>query len=138
MSDKIIKVSAHGFIKKGDKILITQRPLDDDYMPGYWDTPGGTIEFGEKCVDGLIREIKEETELDVKVGKIIYCFDHLSNPQRHQFTLVYECEYIGGEVNLDPKEHQQFKWLTFNELEKLPQKIHFLEELIKYLQNNLQ
>ena len=134
MSDKIIKVSAHGFIKKEDKILVTQRPLDDDYMPGFWDTPGGTIEFGEKCTDGLVREIKEETGLIVKVGKIIYCFDHLSNPQRHQFTLVYECEYIEGEINLDPKEHQQFKWLTLNEINKLPQKIHFLEDLIKYLQ----
>ncbi|MDD4938120.1 MAG: NUDIX domain-containing protein [Candidatus Shapirobacteria bacterium] len=134
MSNQYIKVSVHGFIKKEDKILVTQRPLDDDYMPEFWDTPGGTLEFGEKCIDGLIREIKEETGLTVKVGKIIYCFDHLSNPQRHQFTLVYECEYINGNVNLDPKEHQNFKWLTFEEVKKLPQKIHFLEELVNYLQ----
>jgi len=128
------KVAAHGLIKKGDKYLITKRPTNDDFMPNLWDTPGGTVEFGEKVIDGLNREIKEEAGLTVNVGKIIFCYDHLSNPERHQFTLVYECEYIDGEVNLDPEEHDDFKWVTLEEMESLP-KIAFLEELFKFLKN---
>lgn len=130
-----VKVSVHGFIKNGDKFLITQRPSDDDFMPMFWDTPGGTIEFGEKTIDALTREIKEESGLNVKIGKILYCFDHLSNPSRHQFTLVYECEYLGGEINLDPKEHQSFQWVTLDEAEKIDNKIAFLDELLKYLKH---
>lgn len=133
MTQPYVKVSTHGFIKNGDKFLVTQRPIDDDYMPGYWDTPGGTIEFGEKVTDALAREIKEETGLTVKTGKIIFCYDYLCNSQRHQFNLVYECEYIGGEITLDPKEHSQYQWVTLSEAVKLDNKIHFLNELVNYL-----
>jgi NADH pyrophosphatase NudC (nudix superfamily) len=48
--------------------------------------------------------------------------------------MVYECEYIDGEVNLDPEEHDDFKWVTLEEMESLP-KIAFLEELLKFLKN---
>ena len=131
-----VKVAAHGFITDGDKFLITQRPLNDDYMPGFWDTPGGTIEFGEKTIDALVREIKEETGLTLKTGKIIFCHDHLSNPQRHQFTLVYQCEYTRGKITLDPNEHSQYRWVTLKQAKQIPNLISFLKELVDYLQNN--
>lgn len=130
----IVKVAAHGLIKKDNKFLITKRPQNDDYMPNLWDIPGGTIEFGEKTLDALNREIKEETNLTTNTNKIIFCFDHLSSSERHQFTLVYECEYVDGEVKLDPQEHDDFKWVTLEEMENLP-KIVFLEELLKFLKN---
>jgi mutator protein MutT len=132
---QFVKVAAHGLIKKDNKFLVTKRPQNDDYMPNLWDTPGGTVEFGEKVIDGLNREIKEEAGLIINVGKIIFCYDYLSGPERHQFTLVYECEYIDGEVKLDPQEHDDFKWVTLEEMESLP-KIAFLEELLKFLKNS--
>jgi 8-oxo-dGTP diphosphatase len=131
---QFVKVAAHGLIKKDDKYLVTKRPSNDDYMPNFWDTPGGTIDFGEKILDALVREIKEETDLTIKVGNVIFCNDHVSGTERHQFELVYLCEYIGGEINLDPNEHDDFKWVTLEEMENLP-KIAFLEELFKFLKN---
>ena len=130
-----VKVAAHGLIKKDNKYLIIQRSANDDYMPGFWDIPGGTIGFGEKIEDALIREITEETGLNIATGKILFCFGYISEtiPDRHQFTLVYACDYIGGEIKLDPQEHQDFKWVTLEEMKNLP-KIAFLEELFKYLQ----
>ena len=130
---QFVKVAAHGLIKKNNKYLVTKRPFDDDYMPNFWDTPGGTIEFGEKIIDALNREIKEETDLNVKVGNVIFCHNHLSGKERHQFELVYSCDYIGGEIKLDPKEHQEYRWVTLKEMESLP-KIAFLEKLVEYLQ----
>jgi 8-oxo-dGTP diphosphatase len=132
---QFVKVAAHGLIKKDDKYLITHRSAINDYMPQLWDIPGGTIKFGEKAVYALIREIKEETGLIVNVGKFIFCYDFLSNPKRHQFQMVYECEYKSGEVKLDPQEHDDFKWVTLDETESLP-KIAFLDELFKFLKNN--
>lgn len=128
------KVASHGLIKKDNKFLITHRSAVNDYMPNFWDIPGGTIEFGEKAIDALNREIKEETGLVVNVGKFIFCHDYLSNPERYQFQMVYECEYIDGEVKLDPQEHDDFKWVTLDEMESLP-KIAFLNELFKFLKN---
>lgn len=134
MSDKFVKVAAHGLIKKDNKYLVTHRSPLNTYMPQLWDIPGGTIKFGEKAIDALIREIKEETNLTVNIGKIIFCYDFLSNPERHQFQMVYECEYKDGDIKLDPQEHDDFKWVTLNELESLL-KIAFLEALFKFLKN---
>lgn len=129
-----VRVAAHGLIRNGDKFLVTRRAFDDDYMPGYWDIPGGTIKFHEKAEDALRREIKEEAGLDVEIGNILFCYDFPSGSERHQFQLVYECKYINGEVKLDPETHDDFKWVDINDSESL-KKIAFLEALCKYLIN---
>lgn len=127
-----VKVAAHGLIKKGDKYLVFKRSSGDDYMPGYWDIPGGTVKFQENIIDALNREIAEETGLTVAVGKILFCHDFPSGPERHQFQIVYECEYIDGEVKLNPEDHEEFKWVELSETEDLD-RIAFFDELCKYL-----
>jgi 8-oxo-dGTP diphosphatase len=129
-----VRVAVHSLIKKDDKFLITKRPFDDDYMPMLWDIPGGTIKFQENANDALIREINEETKLKVKIGNIIFCYDFPSGPERHQFQMVYECEYESGEVILNPDDHDEFRWASLDEIEQLP-KIALLEELFKFLKN---
>lgn len=130
---QFVKVAAHALIQKDGRYLVTKRPSDDDWMPNFWDTPGGTIDFGEKILDALVREVKEETDLTVKVGNVIFCYNHLSG-ERHQFELVYLCEYIGGDIKLDPQEHCEYKWVNLEELESL-EKIEFLKALFKFLKN---
>jgi len=129
-----VKVAVHGLIKKNDKYLVIQRSANDDYMPSFWDIPGGTIEFGEKIEDALIREVTEETGLNIATSKILFCFGYISEtiPDRHQFTLVYECDFLSGEVKLDLQEHDEYRWVTLAEMKDLP-KIAFLEELLKFL-----
>ena len=129
-----VRVAIHGLIKKDGKFLVTKRPFDDDYMPMLWDIPGGTIKFQENANDALVREINEETKLKVKIGNIIFCYDFPSGPERHQFQMVYECEYESGEVILNPDDHDEFKWVSLDGIEQLP-KITLLEELFKFLKN---
>lgn len=126
--------AAHGLIKKGDKYLVTLRAADKNFMPNLWDLPGGTIEFAEHPVEALIREIDEETKTKVQVGNLIFVYDFMSGEKRHQFQMVYKCDYLSGEVILSPREHQEFRWVTLEEMESLP-KIAFLEELLKFLKN---
>lgn len=130
---KYTKVAVHGLIKKGDKFLVTRRALNDDYMPGYWDIPGGTIEFGEDLKDALEREVKEETGLKIKIGKVISACNYLSNHERHQFMITYECENVSG----DPKlvEHDEYRWTTLPEMKDL-KKIAFLDQLFNELEQN--
>lgn len=124
--------AAHGLIKKDDKYLVTLRASNKNYMPNLWDIPGGTVEFGEHSVDTLIREINEETKTKVIVRDLIFIYDFVSGEKRHQFQMVYTCDFVSGEIILNPREHQEYRWVTLEELEKLP-KIAFLEELVKYL-----
>lgn len=124
-------VASHGIIRDGDKILVTRRSKENDYMPGYWDFPGGKLEAGETPIVGLHREVKEETGLEVQVGATDYIFTNLEGlPESQYFLLVFECKYTGGDIILDPREHDDFKWVTMEELSEI-KLIHFVEEWLK-------
>lgn len=108
---KTINVVA-AIIKKEDKIFITRRGYGE--FIDMWEFPGGKIEEGESKKEALIREIKEELELDIKVSdfvtKVEYDYEtfHLSMD-------CFLCEIIGGELKLNA--HNEVKWITFDELE---------------------
>ncbi|MGL5414848.1 MAG: (deoxy)nucleoside triphosphate pyrophosphohydrolase [Clostridium sp.] len=108
---KTINVVA-AIIKKEDKIFITRRGYGE--FIDMWEFPGGKIEEGESKEEALIREIKEELELDIKVSnfvtKVEYDYDtfHLSMD-------CFLCEVIGGELKLNA--HNKVKWVSFDELE---------------------
>lgn len=128
--NKYVKVAAHALIKKGDRYLTMRRAKINDYMPEFWDLPGGTIEFGEKIKTALKREIFEETGLKVKVNQIIFAFDLLTNPLRHQFWVIYACDYINGDIKLNLEEHGKFIWMTKDEMREI-RTIAFLKEYLK-------
>ena len=65
---KTIKVVA-AVIRDGDRIFATQRGYGD--FKGGWEFPGGKIEEGETSQEALIREIKEELEIEIVVGELI-------------------------------------------------------------------
>ena len=60
------KTYAVAMIYKGDKILFLKRSLDDDFHPGTWSLPGGGVEEVELPVDAVVREVKEELNLELK------------------------------------------------------------------------
>ncbi len=128
MDVKVQKIAAHGLIKRNSKYLVTRRSLVNDYKPGEWDVPGGTIGFGEDPIKALEREIFEESGLKVKIKRPLYIYSYMSNPKHHQFQIVYECKYLKGDVKLNPKEHDKYLWATVPEIAKLP-KIAFLKGL---------
>lgn len=121
-------VAVHALIKKDNKFLITKRSISNDYMPGLWDIPGGTIKFGENIMAALGREVKEETNLIVRPQRILHCYGYLSNSSRHQFQLVYLCDYVNGKIQLNPREHSEFRWVGISELNNL-KKIAFFNSL---------
>ena len=60
--------------KKDDKLLLLQRPSKSSHDNGRWELPGGKIKKGEFFDEGLRREVKEETGLDIKIlGFISQC-----------------------------------------------------------------
>lgn len=129
MSVKFTAVAAHALIEKDGKYLVLKRSSDNNYMPGKWDTPGGTIHYGEAIDTALKREIYEETSLTCEQKEVLFVYSFMSGPSRHQFQIVYRCLYLKGEINLVAGDHNDYRWLTLEELKKLPDKIAFLDKL---------
>jgi len=107
------------------KYLILHRSLKkypESAKNGEWDIPGGRITPGTNLLANLKREVKEETNLDL-IGepKIIYAQDIIipEFPDRHVVRLTYLGE-ASGEFKLDLEEHDDFKWLIYEEITKMP------------------
>jgi 8-oxo-dGTP diphosphatase len=112
--------AAHGLIANNDRYLVTRRSATDDYMPLKWDLPGGTVDPGETMEEGLAREILEETKLAVAVDRVLYVYTNRATlPERQTYQAVYACNYLGGEIELDPADHEQYRWATKSEIADL-------------------
>ena len=66
--------------------------------------PGGALELGESLEDALIREMREETELEVRVGRLLWVHEFLGKPF-HAVEFYFRCHIIGGQLKLggDPE-----------------------------------
>lgn len=124
-------MAAHALIRKDDLFLVTRRSEINDYMPLKWDIPGGFVEAGEPMEVALKREIKEETNINAIVDKVLYIYSNLSQlPKKQVFQAVYLCDYSDGEIKLNPEEHDQYAWIKKEKLIALDT-IAFLESFLK-------
>ncbi len=104
-----------------------------------WMVPGGGIEPGENARDAGAREVKEETGLQVKVGKLVWHVEEVSEARGHRFVNFFLAEPIGGKLKLgvDPElgqEQQVLREVRFMSREEMAQ----LESLYpKYLKDEL-
>jgi ADP-ribose pyrophosphatase YjhB (NUDIX family) len=93
--------AAYGVVIKGGKILLSKQ-FGDKY-----DLPGGGVDPGEKLEDGVIREVKEETGIDVNNPKLLgfvesfFMDSHALNEAYHCYLFYYLCEYVGGKLSTD-------------------------------------
>jgi 8-oxo-dGTP diphosphatase len=118
--EKIQKIGVSAFIYKDGKILILKRSKKEKFMPGFWDLPGGKVSFGESPEDAIVRETKEETNLDVEALKPYSLFSYLSdNGIRQTIDIQYITEVIEdpGDIKLSDA-HEDFQWVSRNELDK--------------------
>ena len=106
---------AVGILKRGDKLLVAERPLDKPYS-GFWEFPGGKIEAGESGEAALSRELLEE--LGIAVLKATHLFDHVyTYPDKTvQLEMWLVTEFSGEPQSL---ENQTFIWATLDEMKSL-------------------
>ena len=114
---KAYGLTVRGIIKDNDKILIVKRHPKSRTDPEMWELPGGKVENGEFFADALVREIKEETNLDVKVGD--FC-DAVQNDYMHKRTvqIMMYFDEVEGEIKISD-EHTDWMWASLDEIRKL-------------------
>ena len=114
------KVIAGTAIVDNDKVLIIQRSADEDIFPNLWEFPSGKKEPMEKIEDAAKREAKEETGLNIKIGKPLTVFSfgwEKENEIRDATEIVFLGKIEGeSEVKIS-SEHQNFAWIKMDEVE---------------------
>ena len=94
-------VGVGAVIVKAGQVLLVKRRYEP--LAGRWSIPGGTLELGETLEEGVAREMREETGLEIAVGPVIEVFDRIifdaEKRVRYHFVLVdYLCWPIGGDL----------------------------------------
>ena len=102
-------------------ILMLRRKDNDK-----WTLPGGTLDFGESLTDCAVREVREETGLQIRITGLIGTY---TDPQvliaysdgevRQEFTLVYAAEIESGELEIDD-ESKEAAWIPLSSAVELP------------------
>lgn len=98
-------------IRDGDKIFATARGYGE--FKGRWEFPGGKIENKETPQQALIREVKEELDVDIEVGELIDTIEY-DYPTFHLSMDCFWAKVVAGELVL--KEAEAAKWLGKDEL----------------------
>lgn len=99
-------------VDEQNRVLAAQRS-EKMSLPLKWELPGGKIEPNETAENCLIREIKEELNIDVEILKELPSNIH-TYPKITIELIPFLCKRINGDIIL--KEHANFKWLHKNEL----------------------
>ena len=130
--DYIFNIRITGILIEDNQILLVQQKLSDKRN---WSLPGGRLERGETISQGLIREMKEETGLDVEIVRMLYLCDveASSNTILH---ITFLLRRLSGEIELPTNEFDanpihDVKFVPISELAQYG----FSEKFIQVLEN---
>lgn len=105
---------AVAFVKRGKEILLLQRQDKNPAWDKKWEFPGGKIDSEENAVDAIIREIKEETGLNVSaielIGNHIHDWDIYDDKILRVHLHCFSCQAQEGEIILEDEKAYTYVW----------------------------
>jgi len=116
-------------IHRDGYVLCVRRSLVDT-RSGEWENPGGHIEEGETAQEAAIREVKEETNLDITLHPRSFVIASIG-------ARVYMSKSVKGILKLNPLEHDAYKWVRVDNLDKMhPSPPNYAENIRRVLRLN--
>ena len=129
-------VGVGAIILDGDQILLEKRKNSPG--KGKWSVPGGLVELGENVEDAVIREVKEETGLEVYEPRLVDVVNYVSWGEKGAVMYHYIIiDYLVTVRSGNPKaasDAEDLKWVPFNEVEEY----NLTESFRRFFQQNRQ
>lgn len=131
----MVKTTVAAILRNPEKahILLTRRAIEP--YKGHWCLPGGHIDRDEPALDAAIREVKEETGLDVSLRFHSYCDEIIPENGIHAVVIVFEGLALGNPT-AQPDEVEEIRWFSPGEIENLPMAFLHHDIIDSYLANN--
>ncbi|AAY60415.1 NUDIX domain-containing protein (plasmid) [Bacillus cereus] len=123
-------------IDENEKLLLILRNTNPERM--HWSIPGGKVEWMETVEDTVVREIKEETSLDIKLESLLCVTDHIIKEQEvHWVCPTYIATVNDGVVKrMEPDKILEIGWFSLNDLPK-PLTLTTIKALEAYRKENV-
>jgi 8-oxo-dGTP diphosphatase len=114
-------VGVGGVIFDGDSVLLAKRGQEP--AKGTWSLPGGAVELGEKIIDAMKREIREEVAIEIEVGGLIRVLDRILRDQDRRIQYHYVIvDYWGWKVSGEPNPGSDTSEICFVPLKDIRKK----------------
>lgn len=108
-------------VDEADRILLQRRADSGD-----WSAPGGTMDIGESLPEAVVREVREETGLDVEITGLLgiytdprHVIAYGDGEVRQEFVVAFTARVLGGELRASD-ESTEVRWVRPPELGELP------------------
>lgn len=112
--DGVQQLVVGAVVQHDGKVLLLQRPADD-FMGGIWELPSGKVDDGEALDQALIREVKEESGLDVTVIRsYLGEFDYQSGSGKKSRQFNFTVEVVNSD-KMVLAEHDAYTWIKLTE-----------------------
>lgn len=110
-------VGVGAVIVRGDEVVLVRRGQEP--LKGEWSLPGGVLELGETLEEGIVREVREETGLEIETVSVVEVFDRIHRDEervRYHYVLVdYLCTVKSGDL-LGASDADEARWVRREEL----------------------
>ncbi len=124
------KIVVKGMVLSGKDLLIVKRSSKDKINPGRVTVPGGLIKFGEKPQEAIVREIKEETGLEVKVNRVTSVWTQIINEESVQIIGInYLCIPLTENISLN-EELESYQWINTEKYEDSDLPPEIIKEIV--------
>ncbi len=112
-------VGEYGVIVNGEgRFLILRLPQNEEFGTGMWMLPGGRLESDDQPEEGLLREVKEETGLEVDIVAPVHTARWgIEDPPK--YTIFYLCRAVGETDIRISDEHTEARWVGFDGLSEI-------------------
>lgn len=114
-SSNVVRVGVQAIVRRGDELLMVQRGRG--FGEGSWCFPGGHLELGETIIECAVRELEEETALQVERANVILVTDPMKIANYHMQIGVEVTSWSGTPRVVDPNECSA---VEFFPLDRLP------------------